>query len=299
VFEQYFHGFHKDIPHDTRSASKIIAATLVGAAIERGEKLGTSTRVYDLLYHGAPPADMDPRKRDMTVEHLLTMSSGYDCDDWAGDRPGSEDKLLDDRPDSDFYRYTLQLPMELKPGEQAIYCSVNPNLLGAVLTAATGKPVLELFQDWIAGPLQFGNYDLNLQPTGEPYLGGGAKILPRDFMKFGQMMLDGGVWNGKRILGEDYARKAGSPLMQLRGENVKKYGYHYGYLWWTVDYQYKGKTISTYFAGGNGGQNVLVIPALDMVVACYGGNYGDSSGWTMMREYIAKYILPALVDQTR
>ena len=297
VAEEYFHGFYKLKPHDTRSASKSVTSTLVGAAIQSGIDLALSTRVYDLLYKGQLPRDIDPRKREMTIEHLLTMSSGYDCDDNAdAPRPGSEDTLTDEQPDRDYYHYTLQLPMELSPGQQAVYCSINPNLLGAVLRAATDRPVEELFQDLIAEPLHIQHYYLNLQPTGEPYLGGGMHFFPRDFMKFGQLMLNGGEWNGKRILSKQYALRASSPNVTLRGESP---GMKYGYLWWTIEYPYKGRTVRAYFASGNGGQEVLVIPELDMVIACYGGNYSDRGGWKMVREYIPKFILPALKDESR
>jgi CubicO group peptidase (beta-lactamase class C family) len=297
VAEEYFHGFYRLKPHDTRSASKSVTATLVGAAIQNGAKLDPSTSVYDLLYKSKLPQDIDPRKKEMTVEHLLTMSSGYDCDDNADSpRPGSEDTLTDEQPDRDYYRYTLQLPMELKPGQQAVYCSINANLLGAVLRAATQRPVQELFQDLIAEPLQIQRYYLNPQPTGEPYLGGGMHFFPRDFMKFGQLMLDGGVWNGKRILSKEYALRASSSLVTLRGQSERM---KYGYLWWTIEYPYKGRTVRAYFASGNGGQEVLVVPELDMVIACYGGSYADRGGWVMIREYIPKYILPALKDESR
>lgn len=297
--EEYFHGFHRLKPHDTRSASKSVAATLVGAAIQQGAKLDASTRVYDLIYRGAPPADLDPRKREMTVEHLLTMSSGYNCDDNDPPRPGSEDTLLDEQPDADYYRYTLNLPMELKPGQEAVYCSINPNLLGAVLTAATNKPLVELFHDLLAGPLQLGRYHLNLQPTGEPYLGGGMVWLPRDFMKLGQLMLDGGVWNGKTILSEEYALRASSPLVPMRYTTARR-KWRYGYLWWTAEYPYKGRTVKGYFASGNGGQTVLAIPELDMVIAFYAGNYADSiSTKAIHEEFVPKFILPALKDESR
>jgi CubicO group peptidase (beta-lactamase class C family) len=295
VVEEYFHGFHRLEPHDTRSAAKSVTATLVGAVMQSGARLDVSTHVYNLLYHGAPPADMDPRKKDMTVEHLLTMSSGYDCDDNKGDRPGSEDTLLDTRPDDNYYRYTLQLPMELAPGAEAVYCSINPNLLGAVLTVATGKPVTELFQDLLAGPMQIKQYYLNLQPTGEPYMGGGVKFLPRDFMKFGQLMLNDGMWNGKRILSKTFVRRASSPFVQIRGTTDTKYGY----LWWTRDYPYQGRTVRAYLANGNGGQFVVVIPELDMVIESNAGNYADRVGSLMIREYIPKYILPALRGPAR
>lgn len=298
VVEEYFHGFHRMKPHDTRSATKSVAATLVGAAIQNGAQLNTSTHVYDLIYKGKLPLDLDPRKKEMTVEHLLTMSSGYDCDDAVSPpRPGGEDTLHDKRPDPDFYRYTLQLPMELKPGQESVYCSINPNLLGAVLTAATKKPLLELFQNLLAQPLQLKRYHLLLQPTGEPYLGGGADLLPRDFMKFGQLMLDGGSWNGKRILSKEFVTRASSPLVAVRytTEHMK---WKYGYLWWTIEYPYKNRTVSAYFASGNGGQTVAVIPELDIVVAFFAGNYADRASRTIYSEFIPKFILAALKNES-
>jgi CubicO group peptidase (beta-lactamase class C family) len=287
VFEEYFHGHHRARPHDTRSAGKTLAAMLVGAQMQKGAKLSPATRVYDLL----PGWENDERKKSMTLAHLLTMSSGYDCDDWDGSRPGSEDRILDERPDDDYYRYTLRLPMEMAPGTQAVYCSIHPNLVGAVLREVTGRSVLRLFDETIARPLQFDRYYISTQPTGEAYLGGGARLLPRDFMKFGQVMLDGGTWNGVRILPRDYAKTAGSPLVTLRNQRP---GMHYGYTWWTIDYPFRGRTITAYFASGNGGQVVVVVPDVDMVIACFGGNYGAQAGWAVVREHIPKYLLKAV-----
>ncbi len=169
VAEEYFHGYHNLKPHETRSASKSVAATLVGAVIQKGAKLDASTGVYDLIYEGKFPPDLDPRKKEMTVEHILTMSTGYNCDDWDPPRPGNEE-VLEEQPVRDYYRFTLQLPMEGRPGEFSAYCSINSNLLGAIVRAATKQPVREVFQDLIAEPLQIQRYYLNVQPTGEPYL---------------------------------------------------------------------------------------------------------------------------------
>jgi CubicO group peptidase (beta-lactamase class C family) len=293
VFEEYFHGYHRFKPHNTRSATKGITSVLVGAVIQSKANLDTSTRVYDLLLKNEGLNDLDPRKREMTVEHLLTMSSGYDCNDWADPpRPGSED-MLEDKADGDYYRYTLQLPMDSKPGTSPAYCSVNANLLGDVLTAATQKPVADLFHDLLAEPLGIRHYYMAVQPTGEAYLGGGIQFLPRDFLKFGQLMLAGGIWNGKRILSKQYVEAASLPRVRLRDQTA---GMRFGYLWWTTEYTFKGRSLRAYFASGNGGQEVFVIPDLDMVVASYGGNYSDSAGWSMVREYIPRFILRAIVE---
>jgi len=247
VLEEYFYGFHRKKPHDTRSASKSLTSTLVGAAILNGAKLSPSSKVYDLFYKGALPSDLDPRKKEMTVEHLLNMSSGYDCDDRVfPPRPGNEDTMLD--LNTDYYQHTLRLPMDGKPGSRIAYCSIDPNLLGGVLTAATGQPLADLFQDLIAEPLQMKRYYLYLQPTGEPYMGGSIQWIPRDFMKLGQLMLNNGVWNGKRIVSKEWARRASTPTVKIktRGSTSCVEGStptlclrHYGYLWWHYDFPYK------------------------------------------------------------
>lgn len=292
VVEEYFHGFHRLKPHDLRSATKSVAATLVGAVIHNEAKLDVSTRVYDLIYKEKLPRDLDARKREMTVEHLLTMSSGYDCDDAVSPpRPGGEDILHDKRP-HDFYSHTLQLPMEMKPGQEAVYCSINPNLLGAVLTAATNKPLLELFHDLLANPLQIRRYHFSLQPSGEPYLGGGSNFLPRDFLKFGQLMLDGGFWNGKRILNKEFVTRASTPSVAVR-YTTEHLNWKYGYLWWTIEYPYRNKNLNAYFASGNGGQVVVVIPELDMCIAFLAGNYNDRVSRMIYHEFVP-FILSAV-----
>jgi CubicO group peptidase (beta-lactamase class C family) len=79
--------------------------------------------------------------------------------------------------------------------------------------------------------MQFGHYAMSLQPTGEPFMGGGMHLLPRDFTKLGQLMLDGGTWHGRRILSRDFVACASPPLYEMGG-------IQYGYLWWVTDLQY-------------------------------------------------------------
>jgi CubicO group peptidase (beta-lactamase class C family) len=114
------------------------------------------------------------------------------------------------------------------------------------------------------------------------------RLLPRDFMKLGQMMLDGGKWHGRQIVSSAWAERATSALVE-----IEEHGY--GYYWWIEQYPYMGDTLSAFFAGGNGGQIVMGIPELDMVIAFYAGNYSDMVFLTLQREYVPKYILPALI----
>ncbi len=101
--------------------------------------------------------------------------------------------------------------MAFEPGERSVYCSANPHLLGQVLSRAAGEPLTELIARLFAEPPGIHRYHLPLSPTGAPYLGGGIHWLPRDFLKLGQLYLDGGVWNGWRILSAEFARRAVEP----------------------------------------------------------------------------------------
>jgi CubicO group peptidase (beta-lactamase class C family) len=290
VLEEYFHGFDRDQLHETRSGSKSVTATLVGAAIQAGAQLDVSTRVYKVMNGGSFQAGLEARKQAMTLEHLLTMSSGYYCDDNDDKAPGNENTVAEQTEDPDHWRYTLKLPMAMAPGEKAIYCSINPNLALGVVAKATGEPPLWLFDRLIGGPMKISRYGWGLDPAGNPYGGGGLKLLPRDFTKFGQLMLNGGVWQGKRILSRTFVEKASSPLVKIGDRG-------YGYLWWYQEFPYRDRTVKGFAALGAGGQTVTVIPELDLVIAGFHGNY-FSRGWRWFgSDGISKYILPAVVNK--
>jgi CubicO group peptidase (beta-lactamase class C family) len=195
--------------------------------------------------------------------------------------------MLDQTEEPDYYRYTLKLPLDREPGAQGVYCSIDPNLALGVLNRTTGESPLDVYDRLVAEPLQNSMYAWPLSPAGQPYGGGGVWLLPRDFMKLGQVMLEGGNWHGRRILDAAFAKNAGSPLHDLRG-------IQYGYLWWSIEYPYKNRKVRAFFAGGNGGQVVMVVPDLDLVIAAYGGNYADRASLILQQEYVPSYILPAV-----
>lgn len=289
VLEEYFHGENRDKPHETRSASKSVASDLAGAAMQSGVQLKTSDLVYEVMNGGVLPADLEPRKRAMTLENILTMSSGLECDDNDEKSPGFEDNMWNQTEQPDFYKWTLALNMVRQPGEKAVYCSAGANLVGGVVARAAKQLPQILFQKLLAEPMQMQRFYLPTSPAGESTFTGGLKFPPREFMKLGQVHLNGGTWNGRRIYTADWSRRATSPLVYLEAYKSK-----YSYLWWNIEYPYKGKNISAYFASGNGGQVVMAIPEFDLVLAFYAGNYNDRGGRKAVSVYVPQYILPAI-----
>jgi CubicO group peptidase (beta-lactamase class C family) len=287
VLEEYFHGENRDRLHQIYSAGKSVTATIIGAAMHAGAPLKPSSRIYEVMNGGSFPADLEPGKRNMTLEHLMTMSSGYFCDDDNEDAPGSEERMQNQTEEPDFYHYTLQVPLATQPGEKAVYCSASANLALGMVERATGESQLDTFDRLIGSPMKISRYSWWLDPAGHPYGAGAIGFLPRDFIKFGQLMLNSGTWQGRRILSREFVARASSPLYHL-------WGWQYGYLWWSLDYPYKDRTVHGFHAGGAGGQAVVVIPELDLVIATFGGNYFSSSSWYAQQNTIPQYLLPAV-----
>jgi CubicO group peptidase (beta-lactamase class C family) len=291
VLEEYFHGYNRDRPHDTRSAAKSWTSILIGAAMLSGIPIKLDTPVYATMLESLP-ADLDARKRRMTLEHLISMTAGFDCNEGDESAPGNEDRMQNQTEEPDWYLYTLRVPLVSTPGEKILYCSCEPNLAAGMLEKIANEPLPELFDRLVAQPLQMGTYHLILTPTGTAYGGGGHYFLPRDFMKLPQLMMNGGKWNGVQIVSKDWAHTAVLPMRRLNNEPPA--GQDYGYLWNSKEYPYKNRKIRGFFAAGNGGQIFMAIPDLDLAVTFVGGNYADVATRFAQRKLIPEYILPAV-----
>lgn len=284
VLEEYFHGEHRDNLHDTRSAGKSVASIIVGAAMQAGAPLTLSTPVYALMKGEVD----DPRKSAMTLENLLTMSAGFFCDDTNDAAPGNEETMDNQSAEPDWYRFTMNVPLATPPGENSVYCSAMPHLALGMAGAAMRESPVTIFDRLVAGPMKMRHYAFGLDPVGHPYGGGSVKMLPRDFLKIGQLMLNGGTWEGRRILSRDYVARASSPLYHLRK-------IAYGYFWWVEDIPYKSRSVRSYSARGNGGNTVTVVPELDLVVATMGANYSSVKGIKAASTNLTPwFILPAV-----
>jgi len=294
AFEEYFYGYDPQRPHDTRSAGKTWATMLVGAAQYHGASIGPETHVYPLFPQYQPFAHWDPRKAKLTLGDLMTMTSGFACDDDDDNSPGNEDRMQSQQAQPDWYKYTLDLPMTADPGgDHATYCSAGLNLAGGVVQQVTGAWLPDLFQRDFAQPLEIVDYHLNLTPTGTAYMGGGLYMRPRDQLKLGQLYLSGGVWNRHRIVSEQWVNASTTYHSHL----TPYFGieHRYGYGWHIYQLNANGQTYTVYGAGGNGGQMILVIPRLDMVVGFTGSAYGEFQKWYKWQtELLPRYIISAV-----
>jgi CubicO group peptidase (beta-lactamase class C family) len=299
VLEEYFHGYDAERPHDMRSASKTFAPVLVGIARQRGTALRPGTRIYALFPAAGREAGSDRRKEHLTLKDLMTMTSGFACDDNSDTSPGNEDNMQDQSQQPDWYQYTLALPMAAEPGgTHAVYCSADLNLVGGAVSRATHSWLPSFFEAYLARPLQFGTYHMNLMPTGEAYMGGGLRLRPRDELKLGELYLCGGIWNGHRVVSKDWVRRSTTAYSTFSPQTDYDAPHEYGFGWHINHLRVGNGVLRVYSAGGNGGQIVMVIPALDMVVGLNGSSYGEFPKWYRWGlQLVPQYIVPAALPQ--
>jgi CubicO group peptidase (beta-lactamase class C family) len=304
VLEEYFFGHDRDSVHDTRSASKTFSSVLLGAAMRQGFEISPQSHIMTALAARGPFANPDPRKAEITLAHLMTHTSGLDCNDYDENSRGHEDTMSSQADQPDWWKYTLDLPMVHDPGVRYAYCSAGINLVSGALTAATQTWLPEFFDRSIARPLQFGRYYWMLSPDGEGFLGGGAFMRPRDLLKLGQVFLDAGVWRGRRIVDGAWVTQSSRPYIritpQTTGLDEEDFSNMYGggadgYAWHAWSVTAGGRTYNGYTASGNGGQLLVVLPELEMTFVFTGGNYRQGGIWTRWpQEIVADEIIAAM-----
>ena len=304
VLEEYFFGYDRDTPHDTRSAGKTFASVMLGAAIRQGVDLSPETRIYPLMRSRGPFTYPDPRKDEITLSHLMTHSAGLACNDNDDSSPGNEEVMSSQEEQPDWWKYTLDLPMAHDPGRRYAYCSANMNLVGEALTVGTATWLPEYFERTVARPLQFGRWHWNLMPNGEGYLGGGARLRPRDLLKIGQAYLDGGTWNGVRIVDASWVATSTAPRMEISEETTgygsDEFGNYYSrgadaLAWHMSPLTVNGRSVAAYAATGNGGQVLLVVPEYALAVVFTGGNYRQGGVWGRWgQQIVGDQIIPAI-----
>ena len=303
VYEEYFFGHDRETRHDVRSLGKVFGSVMVGALQARGHAIDAAHRPLPaVLERGGRTLD-DPRKAEVTLGHLMTFTSGLDCDA-NSNSPGSESRMWEQRGEEDYWLFTARLPMRHNPGERYAYCSGSANLVGASLGAFGEARVHELFEQLIARPLSFGPYHFTLAPNGEGYLGGGAYVRPRDILKIGAVYLAGGTWNGEQIVDQGWVKESTTPRIDISPETTgmtpaefenSYFGGSQAYIWRVDTVTAGDRRYASYEASGNGGQLLVVVPELDLSVAFAGGNYRMGGIWGRWRnDIIGGHIIPAI-----
>jgi CubicO group peptidase (beta-lactamase class C family) len=271
VLDAYFYPYSVEMRHDVASVTKSVTSTLIGLAIQKGFLRDVQQPVLS-LFPDRPLANPDERKRRITLEHLLTMQSGWDC----GFEP-KEARLFEMRRSADWLQFMLDLPIVADPGTRFGYCSGNPHVLSVILSRTTGTNALAFARRELFEPL--GIYDVSWPTDSKDnnHGWGDLQLHPRDMAKLGQLFLQRGRWGSRQILSESWVRTATENHVE---HTVNKD--HYGYAWWVKGDDFPGM----FEAVGRGGQRINVWPAKDMVMVLTGGEFEPGD--------LAHFVLKAL-----
>ncbi|MGZ6972278.1 MAG: serine hydrolase domain-containing protein [Thermoanaerobaculia bacterium] len=293
VHEAYFDG-DVDTLRDTRSATKTITGMLAGIAIDAGSLPGADARVLSFFPEKQPVQNPDPRKDSITVEDLLTMSSVLECNDWNDFSRGNEERMY---PVEDWIRFALDLPVrgfvrgdepsKQPHGRSFSYCTAGVVILGGVLQRAAERGVDEFAQGRLFAPLGIRRAEWVYSPLGLPMTGGGLRLRSRDLLKLAQLYLNGGAWNGTRVVSEAWVKESMRPHARIDDKT------EYGYLLWLRSFGPKGKEHRVVFMSGNGGNKVAIVPDLDLVAVLTSTNYGTKGMHEQTDRLLGDYVVAA------
>jgi CubicO group peptidase (beta-lactamase class C family) len=268
VLERYFRDRRPGDLSNVHSVTKSVLATLVGIAAGDGS-LSLKTTVGEHF-------DVDDeRKARVSVEHLLTMTSGLD----AGS-PHDIDEIAD-RGES-WVAGPLAAPLLAEPGSRFIYNNGAAHVLGVLVARATGMPLARFAEERLFGPLGISDYRWPTDPDRNALGYGHLELRPRELVRLGELYLDG----GRGLVPEDFVSAA--TTAQTTGGEPENVGY--GYLWWIAEQDGR----PSFFAGGYGGQYVTVVPELELVVVTAGDAaiLTETSG--NLRRLVGEAIIPSL-----
>ena len=297
VYEDYVEGDANTV-RNTKSATKTITGSLVGIAISEGKLSGVDAKVMKILPERARRMqNPDPRKSAITLEDFLTMSSPLECDDWNDASRGNEERMY---LVEDWAQFILDLPIRgrMHTGEKLesppygrffSYCTGGVFVLSELLQKATGMRTDRYAQDKLFGPLGITDAQWVYSPLNVPQTGGGLGLSTRDLAKIAQLYLDGGRWQGRKILNEDWVRNSTKPHARIDDAPTD-----YGYLWWLKSFKSGDKSYPAFFMTGNGGNKVVAIPQLDMVVVLTSTNFNSRGMHEQTEKLLTDYILPAV-----
>jgi CubicO group peptidase (beta-lactamase class C family) len=260
-YNPWWHPFYRggDL-HSEQSVTKTVTSVVIGVAVTRGDFPSIDTPVLT-FFDTTAVANIDARKRRMTVRHLLTMTAGLD---WKENLPYTDPKNTATQLEesSDWAKFTIDRPMAQEPGTTFNYNSGAPVLLARIFRRATGVDIEEYAARHLFVPLGIDRWFWKRTPSGLVDTEGGLYLETRDLAKIWYLFLRDGVWDGKQIVSPDWVRTSVTPAIAT-GSDPK--AARYGLAWWL--YPNPRDTTHWYWAGsGFGGQSPVVLPDDDMVI---------------------------------
>lgn len=286
--------------HALFSITKSFASILVGIAIDQGI-LADVDVPYLSLFSYTNIDNWDARKDDITLHDVLAMQAGFDWNEWDPPYTDPDNQLIRFLTnETDFAKAVLDLPMVADPGTVFSYNTASTSSLGQAIENSAPLSLIDYAFVNLLGPLGISKVETTRTPTGLPDIGRGLYLTTRDQLKFGQLMLDGGVWAGQQILSEAWVTQSTEPLTPLGWADPDSKDWQldgYAYQWWTGYFDVDGRQIESLAARGYGQQVLMIVPEFELVVAVNSHAWQESADQSnQVFKMIREYILPAAMQ---
>jgi CubicO group peptidase (beta-lactamase class C family) len=252
VLDAYFSPYDGSFPHDMASVTKSVTTTLIAIAADQG-KLRLDQPVVS-FFTDRTIANLDDRKKSMTVLDLVSMRNGMESGCFHGDEP----TLNAMRSQPDWVQAALDRKMTSQPGTHFCYDSPGMHLLSAILQEATGMTELDFARQYLFEPLGIQDVAWETDPQGYYHGWGDIHLKPEDAAKLGLLWLQHGKWEGRQIVPAAWVSDSVRAQSRMVGNE-----YGYGYGWWVSPIDF--------YALGRGGQFIHVIPSMNAVVVVTAG----------------------------
>jgi CubicO group peptidase (beta-lactamase class C family) len=272
VADGWWKPYASQLPHLMFSISKSFTSTAIGLAIAEG-RLSLDDPVISFF-----PSYVTPEIRDnmgtLLVRHLLSMSTGH-AEDTFGPMVQS--------PDGDLVRTFLGLPITYPPGTHFLYNTGASYMLSAILQSLTGQTLVEYLNPRLFEPLGIEKPVWESDKNGINLGGTGLSLRTMDLAKFGQLYLQRGLWDGQRIVPEEWIAEATRAHISNGDDPNNDWNQGYGFQFWRCRH-------SIYRGDGAFGQFCIVMPEHNTVLAMTSGTY-DMQG---ILNAVWEHILPGL-----
>jgi CubicO group peptidase (beta-lactamase class C family) len=300
VVEEYFpriqgdrraKAFRRVALQEQTSATKSVTSILIGIAIDRkliksvDEKISTLLPEYAELF-----ADEDKAK--IRLRDFLSMQAGLSWDEWTLPYTDEHNDHIRMLRSDDPVRYVLKQPVVAPPGTKFAYSSGVSIALGKIIAKVSGKPADKFANEHLFEPLGISDFYWSKYPGEFVQTGGGLFLRPRDMAKIGCLYLNGGRWQGKQIISEQWIQESTTTHVDTSQIPQAARADGYGYQWWLSSFKVDEQVVESYSARGRGGQFILVLPK-QQIVAVF-TSPADNGLMFQPLDMVQKYLLPAV-----
>lgn len=271
--------------HDMRSSTKSVTSLLVGGAIDRGLLSGVEASVIDFFPEMNVPTSWSTHR--LTVEDLLTMRSGLDCNDSDPRSQGNEEKMYGT---SDWLGFFFSLEAIEPAGERFSYCTAGVVVLGEIVARVSGRALPEVAQEWLFSPLGIELARFAQAPKWVTDAGGHLEISAESLTKLLLLVMAKGRYDDVQVVSEAYIEAMLRPHTSLVPADQP--GPRYGYLFWLEPVD--NGIVRSFQTRGNGGQFAIALPEMAGSITFTGHAYNDSEEQAQFFEITARRLIPWL-----